>query len=87
MAKSTRSNAENKKINEIKEETVSNVNPEVEEMKAQVEAYKQQMEEMKNMMAEMMKNMAQPITRNAIVQEQEVEIGTAMVQGIGFTSL
>ena len=87
MAKSTSSKAEDKKINEIKEETVSNVNPEVEEMKAQVEAYKQQMEEMKNMMAEMMKNMAQPVTRNAIVQEQEVEIGTAMVQGIGFTSL
>lgn len=90
MAKSTNKSQLEGKVNEKSTEkvVVKGETSEVELMKAQMEAYKQQMEEMKKAMEEMMKNAAQPKSNSVIIKEneQEVEIGTAMVQGIGFTS-
>ena len=88
MAKSTKSKVEDKEIKEVENTSKTEQKSEVEIMKAQMEAYKQQMEEMKKAMEEMMKNSAQPVSNQVIIKEneQEVEMGTAMVQGIGFTS-
>lgn len=88
MAKNTKSKVEDKEIKEIENVLGTEKELEVETMRAQMEAYKKQMEEMQKMMEEMMKKSAQPITNSVIVKEsdQEIEIGTAMIQGIGFTS-
>ena len=88
MAKSTKSKVEDKGIKEVENTSKTEQKSEVEIMKAQMEVYKQQMEEMKKAMEEMMKNSAQPVSNQVIIKEneQEVEMGTAMVQGIGFTS-
>lgn len=88
MAKSTKSKVEDKEIKEVENTSKTEQKSEVEIMKAQMEAYKQQMEIMKKTMEEMMRNSAQPVPNQVIIKEkeQEIEIGTAMVQGVGFTS-
>lgn len=86
MAKSTKSKVEDKEIKEVENTSKTEQKSEVEIMKAQMEAYKQQMEEMKKVMEEMMKNPVQTTSNSVAINEPEVEIGTAMVQGIGFTS-
>lgn len=72
---------EDKEIKKVEKTLVNEPNEEVEMLKAQIE-------EMKKAMEEMMKKSAQPMSSNVIIKEneQEVEMETAMVQGIGFTS-
>lgn len=82
MAKNTnKPKVEDKEIKKVEKTLVNEPNEEVEMLKAQIE-------EMKKAMEEMMKKSAQPMSSNVIIKEneQEVEMETAMVQGIGFTS-
>ncbi len=82
MAKNTnKPKVEDKEIKKVEKTLVDEPNEEVEMLKAQIE-------EMKKAMEEMMKKAAQPMSSNVIIKEneQEVEMETAMVQGIGFTS-
>lgn len=82
MAKNTnKPKVEDKETKKVEKTLVNEPNEEVEMLKAQIE-------EMKKAMEEMMKKSAQPMSSNVIIKEneQEVEMETAMVQGIGFTS-
>ena len=81
------------KVEEIVDENVKlekdeKSNTEVEELKEKNAEYEKQLEEMKIMM-ENMKSAIQNMSQSNLittVSEQEVEIGTYMIQGIGLTS-
>ena len=90
MAKQTVKKSEDKEIKEVNKTEDVKTSKEIvsESNQDEINILKTQLEEMKKAMEEMLKAKAELQSERVIVktEEQDIEIGTRLVQGVGFTS-